>query len=219
MSEEVDFSDFPVSMTFWRVLKKLDGRTLVEVKKRLEGIVETISATKPGAGRAMQVHKSIEHYKNEKVKEKASCRKGCSACCHQAVSITDDEATLIWAYCKSKGIPISKTQLLRQKGLSAAELWVLPRAESRCVFLGDDDGCKIYNHRPSSCRNYMVSSDPKICEKDPKGGEFHLKMLFDLQPELIAAAHSHVDKKTGNMADKLLHKIKLEETMPVIELK
>ena len=113
-----------------------------------------------------------------------SCRKGCSACCYQLVPVTEAEAYSIAALVESMPEERRKRVLFRfadTKGkLKDAALWdaissirtagpehfnlamAYLRARVACPFL-EEDACSIHADRPISCREYMVSSDPKWC--------------------------------------------------------
>lgn len=73
-----------------------------------------------------------------------------AACCKQnghefAVLLRGDEITRFkpWA-----------TGRLFQSGERSNVEMVLPYRDGRCVFLGDDDRCMIYDDRPQSCREF-----------------------------------------------------------------
>jgi Fe-S-cluster containining protein len=62
------------------------------------------------------------------------CRRGCSACCVDGLTVFEVEADRI-----RRGAP----ELLRSG---------LPHAPGRCAFLDSDLACRIYEHRPYVCR-------------------------------------------------------------------
>lgn len=46
------------------------------------------------------------------------------------------------------------------------ELWRLKNINGRCVFLGENGLCKIYEHRPLGCRLYPLIEIDGSCEVD-----------------------------------------------------
>jgi Fe-S-cluster containining protein len=111
---------------------------------------------------------------NPDIKNKISCKKGCAACCHQAVSCSQKEAALLAKQIKEGNVEIDLTLLEKQaenlKVLESIEFWRLPIPERKCVFLSDENTCMAYKYRPLVCRTHFVLSDPKICATpDGKG--------------------------------------------------
>ena len=62
-----------------------------------------------------------------------ACRRGCSACCIDGLSVFEVEAEVIRARC---------APVLREA----------PHPPGACAFLDADGGCRIYAHRPYVCR-------------------------------------------------------------------
>jgi Fe-S-cluster containining protein len=90
-----------------------------------------------------------------------SCRYGCSACCHQHVGLSTLEAEKIANAMAEQYIPLDEGLLTRQV---QAKSWnQLSFADRRCVFLGSEGECRIYEVRPLTCRRYVVTSDPQHC--------------------------------------------------------
>jgi Fe-S-cluster containining protein len=131
------------------------------------------------------------------------CRKGCAACCHLSVDISTPEAMLLWAVAKEDGIRVDEARLARQAQKESVDAWRdLPVEDKRCVFLGDDNTCKVYEHRPAACRKYLVKTDPDLCDmqKHPGG---KVGIVFDAEAELIVSAALTV-YGAGPMASMLL---------------
>src|SRR4051794_12545149 len=76
---------------------------------------------------------------------------GCAAnCCRQnghayAVLLEGDE--------RRKFAPFAMDVAIQQDGFAVAER-VLPYRDGRCVFLGPDDLCTVYDDRPMNCRRF-----------------------------------------------------------------
>lgn len=70
----------------------------------------------------------------DKHKDRLQCRRGCSGCCSDGLTVFEVEAALI----------VRKHRALLDSGE--------PHAEGRCAFLDGDGGCRIYEERPYVCR-------------------------------------------------------------------
>jgi Fe-S-cluster containining protein len=116
-----------------------------------------------------------------------SCRRGCASCCSLFVNITREEAELLLLVMERDGIEVGWRRLQRQAQWNLAQWGDQPLAERRCVFLGASDECRVYEHRPTSCRKYMVLSKPKRCDtvKHPGG---QVAILAPIEGEFIASA-------------------------------
>jgi len=93
--------------------------------------------------------------------KKISCT-GCAKayCCHiKETCATDDEMDLALAYCDLKGIKIKKENVMKQ----------------RCMFLSDDNKCRIYPVRPLVCRKMLSTDDISKCKPFLEGKS---KVLF-----------------------------------------
>lgn len=103
-------------------------------------------------------------------KERITCRRGCSDCCHQLFQITEPEAALVWQGVEqnepkiaeriraraAKYLPM-REELLRARG-GEPEAWGSlppPGARLACPAL-EDGACQIYDHRPLICRKFGV---------------------------------------------------------------
>jgi Fe-S-cluster containining protein len=103
---------------------------------------------------------------------KISCRRGCSACCNIRVSITEDEADLLYDVVVREKIEVDQ-ELLRQQAPWTEDDYpkYFASGQARCVFLDPERGeCRVYDVRPMACRSYYVVSDPEMCKPDPDGG-------------------------------------------------
>lgn len=74
-----------------------------------------------------------------------------AACCKQnghayAVLLEGDE--------RRKFRPFAEQVSIMHDGLTVSES-VLPYREGRCIFLGPDDRCTIYEDRPANCRRFQ----------------------------------------------------------------
>ena len=135
------------------------------------------------------------------------CRKGCGACCHLQVDIFDREAELLLMMASEQGIEIDEAKLARQASKANTEAWnELSHEDRACVFLADDQSCRVHEHRPGACRKYLVKSPAELCDtsKHP-GGE--VAIVFDVEAEIVQSAAMTV-YGAGSMAAKLLAALK-----------
>lgn len=98
-------------------------------------------------GRLRWIYRYLDAY-NRFVATFAVCRKGCSACCHIDVDVTETEAALI---PKHLGRPYAQ-RTIHTAGHT-----------SPCPFLGPQGECTIYRVRPFHCRTFHTLDDPHYC--------------------------------------------------------
>ena len=162
----------------------------------------------PGRKRAKviqnRVDRLIRRRESREFYGQASCTKGCSHCCYQYVAVTNDEALLLSDHIKT-GEQVA--HLERQLQLSDIdEEWVgKPPDLTRCVFLGDDGLCTVYNDRPLACSSYFVTTDPEQCKMDRLGKR--VASLFDVEVDLLVTA-AYVVGGQGVMHKMLLKHVK-----------
>lgn len=132
----------------------------------------------------------------------ASCKEGCSFCCHIPVDISEDEAAVIADYCTKNKIPISGAYLINQisKKLQVGKL--VP--DAACVFL-KENRCSIYPVRPMNCRKYFVYSPAALCEKASKS-DIPTKVVevFNLVLETRLCGIHNIKLNRGVMQEMLL---------------
>jgi len=140
-----------------------------------------------------------------------TCRRGCTACCYQNVSVSEPEADLAYkqAFLAGHELDVERLRKQAQHGVETYQS-ALTHAERRCVMLKDDGDCAIYHARPNACRVYRVVSDPEQCdtEKHPHGGT--LSLTTPLAEVVITAAMRAF--RYGSFAALLLECIEGEPT-------
>lgn len=138
--------------------------------KNLQQIMLLQSTPLEAAMQMFQATDAANDMLPEDVKASISCKKGCAHCCHIRVECGHLEAKVVVDYAKENNIQIDMERLEHQKDLDITEYMFSPH--KRCVFLADDNTCKIYPVRPMACRNWFVVSDPKDCDTNvnPHGG-------------------------------------------------
>ncbi len=126
----------------------------------------------------------------QKVEEEGkiiSCKKGCGACCRQMVPIAPSEARRLRELVQELPEPRRSAILARfavaKQRMEAAGLWQkmnardhLPQSELQplgleyfalgvpCPFL-EEESCSIHQDRPTSCREYLVTSPAENCSR------------------------------------------------------
>lgn len=163
----------------------------------------------PGPERARAAHRLI----NAPIQQSTvqpTCAKGCGACCHLEVEITKDEGELL-AQVVEAGVAIERRRLAVQAARTRRSAdWGLPiQKDSRCVFLGDDQACRVYESRPAICRKHVVASDPTECMKE--GGQ-PLPILIPMAELVLSAALSQPGNTHGSLSKKLTEALKPESS-------
>jgi len=104
--------------------------------------------------------KETEHNTSEPI----SCRAGCGFCCHQPVFVSFTEFEGIKSHLLERGVTIDRAKLQAQRDdISDGIYHKLKVTDRKCVFLGENSSCTIYEARPIMCRRHNVYSDPQHC--------------------------------------------------------
>jgi len=111
------------------------------------------------------------------MKKQPPCEKCQAYCCKQrghdfAVLLADDEV-----------------EQYEHAGLNKDQEWCLPYVDGKCVYLGDDDRCSIYDRRPQLCRDFNCVLGYKL------KGDCHSYFLED-HPEVVSLIELHVINST-----------------------
>lgn len=103
-----------------------------------------------------------------------SCRRGCHECCHLRAVIADMEAQALVQHVRERQgdealerLRLACAEQLRRFGHLTDREWFARGV--RCVFLGEDGGCTVYEMRPVACRAHLVASDPRLCSHTTPG--------------------------------------------------
>jgi Fe-S-cluster containining protein len=171
------------------------------VRSLFEKYTRILWETSPGIPRAALLHQLIDLALEEAKSLAITCRSGCCGCCHFAVEITRDEAALLMELAAT-GVDIDLDKLERQadRELGSPEWQVHWSEESRCVFLGADSRCRIYEHRPAACRKLLVTTPAALCTS----ANAEVQPVNALAAEIIvSAAMSLEDHAQGTLPSML----------------
>lgn len=138
--------------------------------------------------------------------KRVSCAAGCGACCRQLVPISAAEARAIVALVEAMPEPRQSEirrrfaeagQRLEASGMAATlrsrASWAPEQIEQvgleyfrlgiPCPFL-EDESCSIHPDRPLTCREYLVTSDPKQCAAPTREGIDQIPLAVKVWPAL-----------------------------------
>lgn len=171
--------------------------------------------------RANLIHKNVDKFNNEVLKDPIvqkhlSCKKGCTACCHSQVSVTQEETSLLAELIK-EGIEVDLNRLFIQKsaGNSAKDWFQLAFNDRKCVFLNDSGECKIYENRPAVCRTNFVISDPTLCDTSD-GVEKPIRLLNTFKSDMVIYAAFSETPKAGALPLMLWEELEKMGRTPII---
>lgn len=184
----------PAVARAWPVMGQRQREYIADMHRHYEREFAKHCASDP-ASVAATVHgmidDAIEADRSEDRAHAASqiaCRKGCAACCHVHVTITDNEAALLLLLESEGEAVIDWERVEQQAQCGTLANWAsLPYAMRACVFLGEDGACRVYEHRPSACRRHFVVSDPAHCDTQAHPGHAVLNWV-SYPAEVIASA-------------------------------
>ena len=179
------------------------------VKSLMQNYLIDFSKYKDSYQRGKYIHQLIEKEVLASSYIATSCKKGCGACCHLEVEITDTDASVLHQAIK-EGAVIGLNRLLNQGQRNRqSEEWKRGAVEAnRCLFLGIDNSCSVYSARPATCRKVAVVSDAKECS-DPSGKIIPLTMPM---AEIIISASLNLPENTiGSISKQLLKLINVND--------
>lgn len=174
---------------------------------RAQGVWSFLRLRPAGPDRARAAHRAVDHALAERGTDMAavSCRAGCAHCCHIQVDATGDEVELL-AELVEKGLTIDMGALKVQAKADDLDKWRrLTKDQRRCVFLGDDNRCRVYEDRPSVCRSYFVISPPDDC-RELTGRS--MRLLVTKAEIAVSAAFNLDNGEPKPMVTELLRRLK-----------
>jgi uncharacterized protein len=161
--------------------EKIDRlNSTLPIQRLIVEAINLVESPAPFEGRAARLLEIVKEIAAP-VAPLAICRRGCSHCCYQAVSITSQEAKRI-AHATGRAMqnrPRTESAKAMRKRYSGKP----------CPFLTDGD-CTIYETRPMACRlHFNMGDDPSVCDIINRPGA--RVTLFNVDPLnfVIAALH------------------------------
>ena len=160
--------------------------------------------------RARFVHHIVDDYNREVfahpiVQKFLPCKVGCAGCCHTQVGVTCDEAELL-AERINEGVKIDYALLQKQikAGNNPEDFYLLSYENRKCVFLGSDDKCQVYNDRPSVCRTNAVLGEASQCYPYENESDAQtLRLVKTEQADMAIMGSFFMSKESGTLANML----------------
>jgi Fe-S-cluster containining protein len=170
-------------------------------------VIDHLKKISSATERARFVHHIVDDCNREvfahpMVAKLSPCKVGCAGCCHTQVGITEDEAALL-AERVEDGVKINYALLDQQikMGNNPEDFYKLSYENRRCVFLGADDACLVYNDRPSVCRTNSVLGDASQCYPNTNGDESNsIRLLKTEQADMAIMGSFFMSKESGTLA-------------------
>jgi Fe-S-cluster containining protein len=150
-----------------------------------------------------KLNEFIEDYRK---KELISCKSGCFHCCHYQVEITFEEALILANYVLEKKIIIDDEMLRTQSSIPDSEWYDYPEELRKCVFVGENGECKVYEDRPMACRKHNVTSGAEFCQGKPGP---HIDGITSPVIEAFVSGAISASRESGFLP-KMLQKILLQ---------
>lgn len=123
---------------------------------------------------------------------KTTCGSGCSFCCHSDINMSTYEASYINAVIEHYDIKVDEVRLKKQQ----TKKWhKLKYAEKKCVMLGEENECMIYDYRPMICRLWNSTEDPKFC--DQKAGSTETRTARVVEAWAVTLVLYTLDSEEG----------------------
>ena len=118
----------------------------------------------PGVQRGTALHHMLDRELKAAAQIPVSCRKGCSGCCHYEVEVTQDEAAILRnLVLGGVVIDFDRLDLQAARERQSPEWKRFGHPDNRCVFLGEDGACRVYEDRPAICRKHIVTTPVSAC--------------------------------------------------------
>lgn len=152
---------------------------------------------------ARKAHQQVDHelardMSDPIIADLLACRKGCSACCHTQVSVTIEEASLLAKKIEENELEVDWELLQLQASYSAGNWLRLSYEKRKCLFVGPQDDCRVYEDRPSVCRsNYVLGSSSQCSTAD--GVQRPLRMLKTPRADMTIVGQFKASARTGTL--------------------
>lgn len=175
---------------------------LASIRSIFEKYTAKLLEFAPGLERGTALHQMMDRELKATAQFALSCHKGCSGCCHYEVEITQDEATILFnAVLGGRRIDHARLVLQAARERKSPEWRRFGSRDNRCVFLGEDGACRVYNERPSICRKHVVTTPASACTTE--GAKVDPVQV--LLAEILLSAHLSIEgTEFGSLAKMLL---------------
>jgi Fe-S-cluster containining protein len=139
---------------------------LAETDRLIQVHMDILGQYQAGATRAQRTQELIDQQNLNYSHVAVSCAKGCGACCHLEVEIMEDDADRLAEAILSRGLSIDEERLRDQASRPRQDAaWAKGAVPAnRCVMLDENNGCRVYDSRPSTCRKHAVITPAENCE-------------------------------------------------------
>jgi Fe-S-cluster containining protein len=142
--------------TLNEILKSLSGRETITKEEGLDLISRIYEVLTPAL---------------QQIQRNAPCKKGCNACCHIRVDVSDIEKEYILVSLNSQQKKLIKSNIKKNQKNEANRQELIRSGETKhtligkpCPFLDEEGACSIYETRPFACRKWFVLCDPAKCD-------------------------------------------------------
>lgn len=178
-----------------------------EVDRLLKHYFDILNELPAGGARAQKVHELVEEQIAANAHIKTACQKGCAACCHLEIEITEDDAALLALSIVEQDLKIDEERLSDQANRERLdEKWAQGAVKSnRCVMLGEDNACRNYSYRPTVCRKHSVTSPAEDCSTL---GANPVPRLVPMNEIILSAAINLPQNNFGALPKMLSHALK-----------
>lgn len=206
-------SDLPLKMTYQLRKMLADFQStlspegyediVAQVDTAMQAATATLAPLRPGAERGKVAHALIDEQNVHHAEVAVTCQKGCAYCCHLEVEITEDDAELVADAIINGKLSYDAEKLQAQAARAdKADIWLKGAiAENRCIMLDASGSCRIYEHRPSTCRKHAVLGPAKDCAELSES----LRVRLIPMNEIIMSAHTSLPGHSFGPFAKLVH--------------
>jgi uncharacterized protein len=166
-------------------------------------IVSALKKINSSLDRARYVHQAVDSYNDEVfshplVKQLSPCKKGCNACCHTQVSVTQDEAELlVLRIQEGVAVDLERLKIQTEPKNDGNDYYKIPYQDRRCIFLGADGACTVYEDRPSVCRTNAVLSEASLC--DTSNGIKPIRLIKTSKSDMVIYASYLATSDSGTL--------------------
>ncbi|MBC7369445.1 MAG: YkgJ family cysteine cluster protein [Undibacterium sp.] len=181
------------------------AQLLASVRSAFEKYTAKLRQFNPGSDRGMALHQMMDREMSAVARLPVSCGKGCSGCCHYEVEVTQNEAAVLKGLVLG-GLAINheRLQLQAARARRSPEWLRFGSPDNRCVFLGEDGACQVYDDRPSICRKHMVTTPASACTTE---GAAVAPVQVLLAEILLSAELSVEGNEFGSLSKMLLRSL------------